>query len=200
MSAARDNQPELDAFLRELEREFGASDRDTVQALQRVSEALGEIEPPPQLRARLLESAGKSGRLWRFANSVADMLDVGLDKAKELLDRIDDASAWVDELPGISFLWVEGGPRVADAVRGFVRVRAGMAFPDHEHLGDEITLILQGGFEDASRARVFRPGEIDRMPPGTSHAFTALADGPDLVKLAVVHGGLRALGQSYLPR
>jgi quercetin dioxygenase-like cupin family protein len=194
MSAAQ--HPELDAFLAE----FDANDPDVGLAFERVCEALDQVPAPPALRERLLEDAAKSGRLWPFAAQVAELLDLGLDKAKELLDRIDDPSAWVEELPGISFLWVEGGPRVADAVRGFVRVRAGLAFPEHEHLGDEITLVLQGGFQDLDRQQVVRPGELDRMPTGTSHGFVALDGGADLLKLAVVHKGLRAMGRSYLPR
>ena len=165
-----------------------------------MSEALPELSPAPELRERLLGDARSEGRLARFAGAVAELLDVGTAKAKELLERIDDPSAWSLELPGISFLWVEGGPSVANAVRGFVRVAAGQEFPDHEHLGDETVLVLQGGFEDVQRGKVFLPGDVDKMPTGTNHGFRALPGGPDLVKLAVVQTGLRAMGQEYLPR
>lgn len=193
---------EPDAFLSDLASELEREQQpaDVGSALVQFSEALPELAPSPALRARLLDAARSEGRLARFASAVAELLDVGIDKAKALLESIDDPAAWSHELPGISFLWVEGGPRVAAAVRGFVRVQAGTEFPDHEHLGDERVLVLQGGFEDLQRGRVFRPGDADLMPAGTSHAYRALADGPDLVKLAVVQTGLRALGQEYLPR
>lgn len=192
----RSTDAELDRFLSDL-----AEDADAAGlGLLRLSEALPEIAPPSELRERLLHDARSEGRLARFADAVADLLDIGTGKAKELLERIDDPSAWSLELPGISFLWVEGGPSVANAVRGFVRVAAGQDFPEHEHLGDETVLVLQGGFEDVQRGKVFRPGDVDTMPTGTSHAFRALPNGPDLVKLAVVQTGLRALGQEYLPR
>jgi putative transcriptional regulator len=197
--------PNVDAFLSEvqaeLDREAGVDAQlNAAAGLLHLSEALPAVVPSAGLRERILDGALTEGRLARFAGAVAELLDVGLDKAKALLERIDDPAAWSHELPGISFLWVDGGPRVAAAVRGFVRVSAGQEFPEHEHLGDEITLVLQGGFEDVERGRVFRPGEIDRMPPGTSHGFRALPGGPDLVKLAVVQTGLRALGQDFLPR
>ena len=195
---------ELDVFLRELQgddaADGGVAARDPELGLIAVCESLKPVAPSADLRARLLASADAPSRLARFADRVAELLDVGLDKARELLARIDDPSAWEEQLPGVSFLWVEGGPRVAAAVRGFVRVRAGLDFPDHEHLGDEVTLVLQGGFEDPERKLVCRAGDIDRMPTGTAHGFRALAGGTDLLKLAVVHTCLKALGQTYLPR
>jgi quercetin dioxygenase-like cupin family protein len=202
MTVVRATDPDADAFLDELTAQLEGEQQPEAAGLGllQLSEALPELAPPPGLRDRVLDAARGESRLARFAGAVSELLDVGLDKAKELLERIDDPAAWSLELPGIAFLWVEGGPRVASAVRGFVRVQAGVDFPDHEHLGQETTLVLQGGFEDVGRGRVFRPGDIDRMPQGTSHAFRALPDGPDLLKLSVVQTGLRALGQEYLPR
>jgi anti-sigma factor ChrR (cupin superfamily) len=103
-------------------------------------------------------------------------------------------------LPGIEFFWCEGGPAVANAVRGFVKVEAGTNFPDHEHIGDEIVLVLQGSFVDTSRNLTFHAGDSDIMKAGTSHAYTVPAGGPDLLKLSVTQVGLRAMGHTYLPR
>jgi quercetin dioxygenase-like cupin family protein len=208
MTVIRVIDANVDAFLGDVQAELDRDPAGDAQlqadaagiGLLHLSEALPAVAPPVSLRERILDGAHSEGRLARFAGAVAELLDVGLDKARALLDRIDDPAAWSHELPGISFLWVEGGPRVAVALRGFVRVDAGQEFPEHEHLGDEIVLVLQGGFEDVARGRVFRPGDIDRMPTGTSHGFRALPDGPDLLKLAVVQTGLRALGQDFLPR
>jgi hypothetical protein len=165
-----------------------------------VSEALDVEAPPAALRARLLADIPKQGRYERFAEAAANILDIGVDAARALLDKIDDPSVWSHELPGIAFFWVDGGPAVANAVRGFLRVDAGLDFPDHEHLGDEITLVMQGSYVDPGRGQVFRPGDIDRMSSGTSHTFHVPKDGPHLVKLAVTHNGLRALGTTFLPR
>jgi putative transcriptional regulator len=190
---------EADAFLREV-RELGAAPDAAATSLLSLSDVLPVQVPPPPLRSRILEGARSEERLQRFATTTAKFLDVSLEKARVLLAQTVDASAWTVELPGVSFLWVEGGPRVANAIRGFMRVEAGCQFPDHEHLGEELVLVLQGGFEDVSRGLVFRPGDVDRMPPGTSHSFRALPDGPDLVQLAVTHTGLRALGTFFGPR
>lgn len=187
-----------DEFLKDLrELESGTSGE---LGLLYASEALEAKAPPAALRARLLADIPHEGRFERFAETAAKMLDIGLDAARALLDKLDDPAVWSHELPGISFFWVDGGPAVQQAVRGFLRVDAGLDFPDHEHLGEETTLILQGSYIDAGRARVFRPGDVDRMQGGTSHAFHVPKDGPHLVKLAIVQTGLRALGTTYLPR
>ena len=64
----------------------------------------------------------------------------------------------------------------------------------YEHFGEETVLILQGRCEDGGR--VLGPGDRVWMPAGSSHSFTVLP-GPDLLYLAVVHGGLR-VGQLVL--
>jgi hypothetical protein len=187
---------ELDDFLREL----GEVEPSGALALEVLAEGLTPLTAPPDLRARILGNLGARSRFEHFTAQVAELLDLALEAARAVLARVDDSAAWTPELPGISFLWVEGGRLVANAVRGFVRVQAGLEFPEHEHFGVEYTLVLQGGFEDRERGRVFRPGDIDRMGEGTSHGFRALPGGTDLLKLAVVQKGLCALGQRYLPR
>lgn len=151
-------------------------------------------------RERLLASVPATGRFARFAEATAKILDLGIEQAKALLDRLQDESLFEQELPGVSFYWCEGGPAVANAVRGFVRVKAGTQFPDHEHIGDEIVLVLQGSFVDTTRGITFHAGETDVMKAGTSHEFAVPAGGPDLLKLSVTQVGLRAMGHTYLPR
>jgi hypothetical protein len=205
-----------DAFLRDLEslsQELGRESRRADQAeldglrdvsaghaLAQLSEALEPVAPAADARARLLAGIPAKGRFERFAEATAKLLDLGIEQAKALLDRLDDASLFTDELPGISFFWCEGGPAVANAVRGFVRVKAGTAFPDHEHIGDEIVLVLQGSFVDSSRGLRFHAGDSDTMKAGTSHDYFVPEGGPDLLKLSVTQEGLRAMGHTYLPR
>jgi hypothetical protein len=188
-----------DGFLAELDEALGIEGAGA-QGLIHLSQALPEQATPLDGRDRLLGRLSASGRLWRFAEQVAQLLDLGIERARALLDQLDDPSVWTEQVPGIAFVWVDGGPRVAAAVRGFIRVRAGVEFPDHEHIGSEHVLVLQGAFDDLGRGRVFGPGEIDHMPPGSHHTYRVPAGGPDLLKLAVVHDGLRVLGQDFLPR
>lgn len=188
-----------DAFLRDLAG-LESEATESHDALSSLSATLGELLPSIGVRERLLSEAVKKDRFVRFAEATARILDVGLDKAREILNQIEDSAAWSHELPGISFLWVDGGPSVQDAVRGFVRVQAGLPFPDHEHLGDELVLLIQGSYQDTISGEIFGPGAVIPMGAGTSHAFVVTPNGPDLIKLAVVHKGLRAGELLYEPR
>jgi hypothetical protein len=182
-----------DAFLRE------AGDADAA-GLEALSASLGELPPEAAGRARLLSGAVLADRFARFAQGVAELLDVSVDKAKQILELVDKPETFSQELPNVSFCWVEGGPSVQDAVRGFVRVQAGTEFPQHEHFGPERVLILQGSYVDSVTGEVFRPGDIATMSAGSSHGFQVPAGGPDLLKLAVVTNGLRAGDKRYEPR
>ncbi|MEQ9072676.1 MAG: cupin domain-containing protein [Sandaracinaceae bacterium] len=161
------------------------------------SSALGEssasqspVSPPSDLRARLLGAARHEGRFARFAAQVAELLDIDEGKANALLDGIAVPDNWYDSpIEPIRLYDLEGGPKVQAAIRGFVSMPAGSAFPEHEHLGTEHVLVVQGSFEDSSGA-VHHPGDVVRMEGGTSHAFT-VRPGPDLVYMFVGQGGVK---------
>ncbi len=160
-------------------------DADEAELLARLADTLTPVTPDAALRAALLAKASGPGRLHRFAEAVAAMVDVSVDKARELLDRVADATRWERDLfPGMDALWVEGGPAAANCIRGFARLDAGAAFPDHEHIGDEATLVLEGVMLESGGA-VVRPGETIVMRAGTAHNYRAAPDGPDLLFFVV---------------
>jgi hypothetical protein len=190
----RQKKDELDAFGRDIE------DAATVDlGLSYLTTDLPAITPPMGLRERLLAGAAPEHRLVRYAEPIAALLDIDVLAAKALIARIDDPSAWIDFLPGISLLPAPSGPRASGALRGFVRVRAGVEFPEHSHLGDEAVMIMQGYYADSVTGSVFGPGDTPRMAVDTQHSFRVLDDGPDLLGLVVAFGGLRAQDQDFLP-
>ena len=164
--------------------------------LQALAEALPWDGPSPEGgRDRLLAAAHVDGRFERFVETVAAMLDVETDTARELLDRIgapDGApDGWYESmLPDVSLIDLEGGPAVANAITGFLRMPAGAEFPEHGHLGEEKVLVIQGSFEDLSSGRIVRPGDVAKMSEGSAHAFR-VRPGPDLVYMVVAEGGIR---------
>ncbi len=178
----------LDPFLRESE---GA---DVLPAL---SVSMTGVRPSANLRARILEAATGEGRFERFAAAAAELLDLPVAGAQQLLDRLGDASNWSPGLiPSMTLYHVQGGPRVKGAVTGFVRITSGSGFPDHEHLGDEEVLIIQGSCVDSTDGKVFAPGDRVAMARGSIHSFE-VRPGPDFVYLAVVFRGIR-LGEQEL--
>lgn len=162
---------------------------------------LTPIAPTTALRERLLSSTASSGRFARFADQLANLIDVTVQRARELLDRALDPSGWEPlPIPGATTLWVEGGPAAAACIRGFVRIPAGHAFPHHTHVGDEQVLVLDGCMVDDTSGREFHPGELSVMAAGTSHEYHALAGATDLLIFAVVREGIDVGDQHFRHR
>lgn len=165
---------------------------ELAEALSSLSLALPPAAPSPGLRERLLASAARPEQRWApFAGRLARLVDVAHDRARELLAAIVRPDLWQRLLPGVDLLHLQGGPAVAGADVGFVRVAAGAAFPEHRHLGVERVLILQGGYRDDG-GQVARAGDLVELPAGSSHGFVALPD-EDLI-YAVVVGGVEFPG------
>jgi predicted ChrR family anti-sigma factor len=140
------------------------------------------------LRERILAAVAGESRFEGLVGRVAGMLDVAREGARELLGWIDDAARWIQGPGPSTLIHLPGGPAVAAANCGFVRVAAGATFPAHRHLGEEHVLVLQGGFEDSEGATLHR-GDEAYKPAGSEHSFTALP-GVDLVYLVVLTGGI----------
>jgi hypothetical protein len=176
----------------------GAEYRLSAEALTNLALALPRTMPSPEVRERMLKSVGTTNRFEMFASRVAELIDVSVDKARELVGRIDDATVWMaTHVPGIFSYDLPIGPAVADAVVGFVRVGAGLVFPDHEHMGDETMLVVQGSCID-SYGTVMKRGDLIRMPPGTHHDFKA-QPGPDFIYLGIAKNGFVMGGQHIKP-
>ena len=190
---------EVDSFLRELAALEQASGEDAGRLSASLVEPLAPSEPSRELRSRLMAALSQTSRFERFADTVSELLDIDRGRAEQLLDQLDNRSLFYELMPGIELYWVEGGPRVANAVRGFVRVEAGREFPEHEHHGLEHVLVLQGAFRDPTQNRTFRPGEVSVMPEGTSHMHIVPEDGPDLLLLSVIQEGVSVGDQRFWP-
>ncbi len=81
---------------------------------------------------------------------------------RDLLSSLSDAARWEPgPLPGSSLFHLDGGPRIATADAGFVRLPAGLEFPVHRHLGSERVLLLEGSYRD-SDGKHWGPGRCAR--------------------------------------
>jgi putative transcriptional regulator len=84
-----------------------------------------------------------------------------------------------------------------------VRLRAGTGAPAHTHGGTELTLVLEGGFKDASGH--YLRGDVEYADAAVDHRPVADADG-DCLCLAVVDAPVRLTGRfgrlinPFLPR
>lgn len=143
------------------------------------------IPPPTGLKARILRSFEHPR--YAFLDRVARLLDLSVEKAREALDSLDRPTEWEPGGDGCIIRHVQGGPRLANAVVGLVRVDGGTQFPRHRHVGEEYVLVLRGGIEEGGR--VLLPGDLVHMPADSEHDFRAL-EGDDLLYVAVVFEGV----------
>jgi anti-sigma factor ChrR (cupin superfamily) len=125
-------------------------------------------------------------RFAPFFAALSRLFDLPVAAIEALLARIDDARAWEASVPGVKLIDFTGGPRVAGADAGLVRLAPGAGFPRHRHLGHETTIVLEGTLIDGGRA--YEPGAVVEHVVDSVHKCFAGPD-RDLVT-AVLHHGL----------
>jgi putative transcriptional regulator len=108
-----------------------------------------------------------------------------------LADAIREAEArkgWKPVVHGVRQLPLR---EAGDVKAGIWRIPAGVAMPEHTHLGHEYTLCLVGEFSDATGT--YGPGDIAYADPSITHRPTASDSGPVFV-LAITDAGLQLTG------
>jgi len=134
------------------------------------------VTPPPDIKARLLASAG-GGPFERFSARFAQLFDVTVEKARELLGLAERPASWENPVPGVGLVHFAGGPACATADCGLIRIEPGCTFPWHTHRGEEVSLMLAGTCRDNS-GRILRPGDELVQAAGTQHDIHAEGDEP----------------------
>ena len=188
-----------DRLRQDVERELATSPT-TQAALQAIEASLGSVaeaeeplRPNERVRATLLASIDTTSPLAGFVDRLATFFDVGTERAREFLDSIAHISEdpWqASGLPGISLLHSQGGPTVATAENcGLVHLEPGTTFPEHQHLGEEWALVLQGRCIEHTGI-ISRPGDLVHKSTGSRHSFRVLDDEP-FVFAVVLYGGFQ---------
>jgi quercetin dioxygenase-like cupin family protein len=155
------------------------------------------LEPTPALRARLLATVSGATPLDGFAERLAGLVDLGAERARELLRATLHVAppVWeAERIPGVHLLHFAGGPRHRDADCGLVHLAPGVRFPMHRHGGDEWALVLSGFAEEEESGERWGPGDLCFRPGGSDHAFRALGPAPFLFAV-VLRGGLSFPGE-----
>ncbi len=151
--------------------------------------SLEPVPPPPFVRARILASAEPRGHLAAHADALARFFEIGLEKARALLEAIATDDAWEPHPSGLRIVHVAGGPRLAAAHTTLARFPAGAQWPLHRHTGEERHLFLAGGIREHVTGRTFHAGDLLVSAPGTEHAFDVLP-GEDCVTAVILTAGV----------
>jgi hypothetical protein len=156
----------------------------------------GATEPSPAdpaLRARLLRSARagapENGRYGIFADRLARLFSVPIERVQKLLRKIEDPSVFAPFMvPGIAMLPLRPGPDLEPAIAAIGILMPGTTFPHHDHVGDEVTFVLDGGFRDMGGREIWRGDELYK-PAGSDHEFLVIGDRP-CVAAVLARGGV----------
>jgi putative transcriptional regulator len=147
--------------------------------------------PGADLEARLMASVG-GGPHERFASRIGSLLDVAVDRARELLGLIERKASWVHPVPGVHLVHFEAGPAYAAADCGFVRIDPGCTFPTHTHRGEEVSILLGGSMTD-SDGNVLSAGDELVHAHGSEHHLVAGPEG--VLYVARAMDGIEIAGQ-----
>lgn len=153
------------------------SEPATLSTLLSLESALGAATAPaagapPGLLARLEATLNEAPHRYApFYAKAAELFDLPESDVIAVLARLKDPAVWsFAGLPGIAKVKVAGGPAVAQAETLLVRFNPGVRFPEHEHVGLERVLVLEGSYTD-SNGVLHRAGELRDFPCNTSHSF-----------------------------
>lgn len=176
--------------------ETSAVDSDLVSTL---ADALPQRPPGSSLRARLLTSVASPALRWApFFDKLGALFDLDDAALVRMAERAAVPSEWQPgPLPTVQLFHLHGGPAITGADAGLVRVEPCVHFPEHRHLGEERTLILEGeALESNGVSR--RPGDALNMPANSSHAFE-VGPGRALIYALVLFGGVEINGVKLGP-
>jgi quercetin dioxygenase-like cupin family protein len=142
------------------------------------------------LRARLLDQVRRVPlRYAPLYGRLTHLFDLDEPALVAVLEASQDQAAWEPFAPGVLAFHLAPGPRYAGADAGLIRIKAGLAFPMHEHLGDESVLLLEGGYREGSTGRIYQAGDFHGMKAGSRHSYDVLPDSP-LVFAVLLYGGI----------
>ena len=188
---------EIDAHVGQCAR-CAAEARAMNETFANLALAIPPISPSPHIKARVLAAAAGKGRLAQYVAQLARFFDVTAEKARALLDVVDEPSAWEPgPVEGVALLHLNGGPRFAMADCGLVRFPAGMDWPLHRHVGPESMFIFEGGIVETDGTRWVAGQELHK-PAGSEHAFKILPE-TDCVCAVIVNEGIEMPPGTKLP-
>jgi putative transcriptional regulator len=147
----------------------------SVQGFAAVAERLGPQEPAPARKARPV--ADPDG----LPQPLRQYLGGGLSDVR-----------WRWSGAGLqSFALPMGKQKKADGMVSLLKVAPGASLPLHTHAGDEITLVLSGGYTSGDVA--FRRGDVEIADGAVEHRPLAMLDQP-CICLAIADAPLRFSG------
>jgi len=145
-----------------------------VQAiLENVAASEQPMPPSKSLRQSLIASLNPETPFQGYVDRFMKLFDLDRKDVESLFDKIVDTTSGLLQpapLPKTSLHYFDGGPNVANATCGIIKLKAGSVFPAHQHLGKETVLVLQGTAKDQDGMEYY-PGDTIVSEENTSHSL-----------------------------
>ncbi len=170
--------------------------RNTVSQLQGVGGVLLEKLDPQPVGDALLNSV--LARLdeqppLAYAQGEATVADRAVPALIKRLMKGDFSDlSWKKVTKSLNISYIKTGDMAHEFA--LYHIKAGGRIPDHDHRGSEMTLVLQGGFSDASGS--YNPGDFIYREADDTHAPTA-HQSEDCICLAVLDAPLKFTGWKH---
>lgn len=143
-------------------------------------------QPAPSVLERI-EASLEPGRFNLIVDRLARFFDLGRDRIRVILERIDQR--WMDgPEAGIQLQHVKAGPRLDGCYAGLFRLQPGTRFPAHRHLGPESMMVLEGSVHE-SNGHFVTSGEVLESDQGSAHDFV-VTDDHECIAAVVQAGGM----------
>jgi putative transcriptional regulator len=195
MSCAAGSQPEAFAAVVASHLSMCPACRAEVARMQEIGAALFDKLTPaamngpcPVARLRAAEADGTADAEAMSLGSAA-----GVDVPAPLVPLVGtrlDGVPWRRLAPGIQHHPIALSTGCCGDLR-LIKVAAGKALPEHGHVGEELTLILRGSYED--RLGIYRAGDVADLDEDVEHRPTACPE-QGCICLMATEGKLRFKG------
>jgi hypothetical protein len=176
---------ELLASLSELE----SPETDSAGLVRGRARLLAAVAESPEPRFGYLEAS----RFAPLFAKLSQFFDLSPGALRAVLTRAERDSEWQPgPLPWVSLFHLDAGPALAGLDTGLVRLKKGMPFPRHRHVGPERVLLLEGGYFDNDQ-RWYGPGDLHLMADGSEHSLQ-IGDEQDLLLAVILVADIEVLG------
>lgn len=147
------------------------------QQLENIALSTPSVKPSTQLKDSIFSHIEKTGieKFSGLINRLTSFFQLPVSRIKEVLETTNDTnlSVWdKTTIEGAYLHHFKAGGNLSGAHCGLIYLEPGNEITEHEHLGEEQMLVLQGEVT-TSDGKTYQVGEIAISDGGTSHTLTA---------------------------
>ncbi len=148
--------------------------------LESVALKIDSVVPSNKLKQSLFAHLEKSGaeKFSGFIPRLSRFFNLSTERIKEILDSVKDVNLplWDKAMIEGAYLHhFKAGGEISEAHCGLIYLEPGTQITEHEHLGEEKMLVIQGEVT-TSDGKTYLPGEVAISDEGTSHTLKAGKD------------------------